>query len=182
MVLNEVNGCVKENEISAAPQVLAGVALRGPVVSGDVLFTQRDLSEQIVAAGGHYMWKVKDNQPTLRADIERWFGPESVPRGSAPLKTDVRSVTTQRQVGGRLEQHTLTTRALLNATTDWPYVAQVCQLTREVQHLSSAQTTRAVSYLITSLPASEATPERWLTLSRRHWTIENQRHYYRRLK
>jgi hypothetical protein len=34
-----------------------------------------------------------------------------------------------------------------------------------------------VSYLITSLPTADATPARLLTLSRRHWAIENQLHY-----
>ena len=34
----------KENEISAAPKVLSGVALGGKVVTGDALFTQRDLA------------------------------------------------------------------------------------------------------------------------------------------
>ncbi len=84
----------KENEIGAAPKVLSGVELRGKVVSGDALFTQRDLSSQIVEAGGHSVWRVKANQPNLRADIERRFGPEKVPLGSAPWRTDFQSVTT----------------------------------------------------------------------------------------
>ena len=54
VVLNQVNGLSKENEISAAPKVLAGVELTGKVVTGDALFTQRDLSSPIVEAGGHY--------------------------------------------------------------------------------------------------------------------------------
>ena len=61
VVLNEVNVALKENEISAAPKVLGGVNLKGKVVTGDALFTQRDLSRQIVDAGGQYLWKVKDN-------------------------------------------------------------------------------------------------------------------------
>lgn len=34
-------------------------------------------------------------------------------------------------------------------------------------------------YLVTSLPASEACPERLLALSRAHWGIENRLHYVR---
>src|SRR5712692_7748483 len=85
VVLNQVNVLSKENEISAAPKVLAGVELTGQVVTGAALFRQRDLSGQIVEAGGQYLWRVKDNQASLRADIERLFGPESGPLGSAPL-------------------------------------------------------------------------------------------------
>ena len=68
-VLYQVEVLNKENEISAAPQLLSCVDLRGKVVTGDAMFAQRELSAQIVAAGGEYVWTVKDNQSTLRQDI-----------------------------------------------------------------------------------------------------------------
>jgi predicted transposase YbfD/YdcC len=179
VVLNEVNVALKENEITAAPKVLAAVDLKGKVITGDAMFTQRDLSQQIVEAGGHYLWKVKDNQPTLRADIERLFGPEKVPLGSAPLRTDFQVATTTSKGHGRLEKHILTTSALLNPTSDWPGLGQVFQLVREVTHLKSGKTTREVCYGMTSLPPASVSAHRLLALNRKHWAIENQLHYCR---
>jgi predicted transposase YbfD/YdcC len=179
VVLNEVNVALKENEITAAPKVLAEVDIQGKVITGDAMFTQRDLSRQIVEAGGHYLWKVKDNQPSLRADIERLFGPEKVPLGSAPLRTDFQVVTTTTKAHGRLEKHTLTASALLNATSDWPFLGQVFQLVREVTHLKSGKITRDVWYGVTSLPAAPASAHRLLDLNRQHWAIENKLHYCR---
>ena len=179
VVLNEVNVGLKENEITAAPTVLAAVDLQGKVVTGDAMFTQRDLSRQIVDAGGQYLWKVKDNQPTLRADIERLFGPEKVPLGSAPLRTDFQVATRTTKGHGRLEKYRLTTSALLNETSDWPYLGQVFQLVRAVTHLKSGKTTREVWYGITSLPHVAASARRLLTLNRQHWAIENKLHYCR---
>ncbi len=179
VVLKQVNVLAKENEISAAPKVLTELELTGKVVTGDAMFTQRDLSAQIVAAGGHYVWTVKDNQPTLRSDIERLFGPETVPLGSAPLRTDFQSVTQTTQGHGRLETQTLTTSALLNATSDWPHLGQVFQLGRDVRELKTGKTSHEVGCGITSLPATSASPQRLLTLPRRHWAIENQLHYTR---
>jgi predicted transposase YbfD/YdcC len=179
VVLNEVNVAVKENEITAAPKVLAAVDVKGKVITGDAMFTQRDLSQQIVDAGGHYLWKVKDNQPTLRADIERLFGPEKVPLGSAPLRTDFHVATSTTKGHGRLEKYTLTSSALLNATSDWPFLGQVFQLVREVTYLKSGKTTREVWYGVTSLPPAAASARRLLTLNRRHWAIENRLHYCR---
>jgi predicted transposase YbfD/YdcC len=176
VVLNQGNGLSKENEISAAPKVLAGVALRGKLVTGDAMFTQRDLSSQIVEAGGQYLWRVKDNQPSLRADIERLFGPEKVPLGSAPLPTGFQSVTTTTKGHGRLETHTLTTRALLNTTSDWPYLGQVFQVVREVRHLKSGGTSHEVMYGVPSFSAVDARPKRLLDLKRRHWAIETKLH------
>ncbi len=179
VVLNQVNVLHKENEISAAPKVLAGVELEGQVVSGDAMFTQRSLSRQIVESGGHSLWKVKDNQPTLHADIERLFAPEYVPLGSAPLRTDFQSIATPTKAHGRLETHTLTTSALLNDTTDWPYLGQVFQLKRALCHLKTGKTSHEIWYGITSLPSHLASPSRLLDLNRRHWAIENQLHYCR---
>jgi len=179
VVLNQVNVMFKENEISAAPKVLSGVELRDKVVTGDAMFTQRHLSSQIVEAGGHYLWRVKDNQPTVRAAIERLFGPERVPLGSAPLRTDFQTVTTTTKAHGRLETHTLTSSALLNAISDWPYLGQVFQVVRDVRHLKSGKTTHEVMYGLTSLPVTAAGPKRLLDLNRRHWAIENKLHYCR---
>jgi DDE family transposase len=65
----------KTNEHKTALRLLDGVALRGRVVTGDALFCQRDLSQQILDAGGHFLWFVKENQPTLFNDIEAAFAP-----------------------------------------------------------------------------------------------------------
>ena len=73
VVLVQVAVEKKENEISAVPQILEAIDLKGRIVCGDAMFTQRKLSVQILAQGGDYIWFVKDNQPTLRADVERFF-------------------------------------------------------------------------------------------------------------
>ena len=54
-----------ENELVAAPELLAQLDLRGRAVSGDAMFTQRNLSVQVIAQGGDYLWFVKENQPTF---------------------------------------------------------------------------------------------------------------------
>lgn len=179
VVLNQVNIEHKANEISAAPTVLSGLDLDGKVVTGDALFTQRDLSTAIVEAGGDYGWLVKDNQPTLRADIERLFGPDVVLPASAPLKTDFQAATTTTKAHGRLETRTLTTSALLNDHTAWPYLGQVFQLVREVRSLATGKTTREVAYGLTSLAPSQASPDQLLVFRRKHWAIENKLHYCR---
>lgn len=179
VVLNQVNIERKENEISAAPKVLSRVELCGKVVTGDALFTHRALSRQIVKAQGHYLWKVKDNQATLRGDIERLFGPEKVPLGSAPLKTDFQAATLTTKGHGRLETYTLTTSSLLTPTCDWPFLAQVFQRRRHVHFLKTGKTTEEVVYGITRLSADAAPPKRLLSLYRSHWAIENRLHYWR---
>ena len=83
-----------EGELSVAPKLLRVLDLQGKLVTGDAAFTQRNLSIQVVKAGGEYVWKVKANQPTLHADIERLFEPPPQPAlGFNTPKTDFLSST-----------------------------------------------------------------------------------------
>jgi hypothetical protein len=75
VVLMQVAVADGENELSAAPRLLRCLDLRGKVLIADALFTQRELSVQIVAAGGDYIWLAKDNQPRAQEAIEQLFVP-----------------------------------------------------------------------------------------------------------
>jgi hypothetical protein len=63
----------KTNEHKTALRLLRAIVLEGRLVTGDAMFCQRDLSQQIIDAHGHYLWFVKDNQPTLLNDIKAAF-------------------------------------------------------------------------------------------------------------
>lgn len=178
-VVRQVAVADKSNEIVAASGVLDTLPLAGRVVTGDAMFTQRALSEQIVQAGGDYLWIVKDNQPGLRAAIERLFAPERCLPGHSRLRTDFQTVHTTDKQHGRLEQRCLTSSGLLNDYSDWPSLAQVFRLERRVVQRRSGEVRREVIYGITSLSRQQATAQRLLLLSRQHWHIENRSHYVR---
>jgi len=59
------------NEIVAARQLCEKIDLDGKLVSLDAIHTQVETSHVIVENGGHYLYTVKDNQPELRARIEK---------------------------------------------------------------------------------------------------------------
>lgn len=67
----------KTNEHKTALRLLEGLVLQGRLITGDAIFCQRDLSQQIIDEGGHYFWFVKENQPTLLADIQAAFAPSA---------------------------------------------------------------------------------------------------------
>ena len=74
-VLAQVRAREKGAELPATKAALAQVDLAGHVVLGDALQTQREVCEQIVAAGGEYLLPVKENQPALLADLAAAFSP-----------------------------------------------------------------------------------------------------------
>ena len=71
----------KTNEHKTALELLKLIPLEGTLITGDAAFTQRDLCAAILAGGGDYFLTVKDNQPTLEADIRAAFGPAFSPSG-----------------------------------------------------------------------------------------------------
>src|SRR2546427_268624 len=113
LVLMQVLVENKENEIPAAPRLLQTLDLRGKIVMGDALHTQRQSSVQILDAGGEYIWYAKENQPNLHRDIAQMFVPEVTGKGSRPMPTDFRSATQTDCGHGRIEKRTLTTSSLL---------------------------------------------------------------------
>ncbi|MEM3470302.1 MAG: ISAs1 family transposase, partial [Thermoproteota archaeon] len=72
---------------------------------------------------------VKDNQPTLRADIALVFADSA-----ASDFIEDRSITTDKG-HGRLEVRTLETSTALNDYLDWPGLKQVFRLHRKVTFL-----------------------------------------------
>jgi len=110
---------------------------------------------------------VKGNQPTLYADLATYF--------ADPQARYLQAETVDRR-RGRLEVRTIkvSTEMYAYLAPAWPFVAQVAQLTRTVT--KAGQTTSEVVYLITTLSASKASPDRLLDKSRGHGSIENRSH------
>ena len=72
-VLSQSRVDEKTNEHKAALPLLKAMVLHGRVVTGDAMFCQRDLCQQIVESGGDYLVSVKKNQPSLLREISLEF-------------------------------------------------------------------------------------------------------------
>ena len=174
-----------------APELLGQVDLAGRVVTGDALYAQKNLSRQVVEQGrqvveqgrqvveqgrqvveqgGDYFWVVKDNQPTLRADIALLFA-------EAPWGEELATAGECGRHGDRWEERTLWTSTALNEYLDWPQVRQVCCVERKVTRKGA--TRKELAYASTSLSPAQAGPQELLCLWRSHWEIENRLHYVR---
>jgi hypothetical protein len=78
-VLGQLAVDAKTNEHKAALPLLQSLVLEGRVITGDAMFCQREVCQQILDDGGDYFFVVKDNQPTLKeaiaAEFEAAFSP-----------------------------------------------------------------------------------------------------------
>ena len=162
----------KTNEITQVETVLRQLVLKDRVVTMDALLTQRHIAQTIVDQGGDYVMIVKENQPQLRADIELVF--------MLPPAGDRQETARTMDIGhGRIEQRNITTSEALVGYSDWPGLAQVFELGRDVIIQKTGQERVEVVYGVTSLSPERATPERVLALVRGHWQIENKSHWVR---
>ena len=172
----------KENEIVAAPKVLEQVNLAGKIVTGDAMYTQRAISEQIIKSQGHYLWPVKDNQERLHQDIRHLFAPDQPKPGFGQIATDFQTAKQVSYGHGRLEIRTIRTSEMLNDYLDWPGVAQVYHLVRQFFWIRQGQTYKTSceeEYGLTSISRQAAQPLKVLNVRRQHWSIETGLHYRR---
>lgn len=68
-VVGQLRVDAQTNEHKAALELLGVLPVTGKVITGDAMFTHRDVCAKVIEAGGDYVLPVKENQPTLRADI-----------------------------------------------------------------------------------------------------------------
>ena len=80
LVLGQRKTATKSNEITAIPELLKVLELRGATVTIDAMGCQTEIAKVIIAGGGDYLLAVKDNQPTLHADLQATFAEAADPR------------------------------------------------------------------------------------------------------
>jgi hypothetical protein len=91
--LREIPVNAKTNEHKAALELLGLIPLQGVLITGDAMFAQREIAEQIIAGGGDYLVTVKDNQPSLKQALQDAFDAPLSPAGesvpaSGPANSD----------------------------------------------------------------------------------------------
>lgn len=179
VVLAQVAVEAKHNEIVAAPVLLEKLDLKDRVVCGDAMHTQRDLSVQIMAAGGDYLWFLKDNQPTTLADVQQFFVAPRVAPGWRHPTLPRQTAETVQKGHGRIEKRCLTSMVDEQGFLDWPGARQVFMLEREVTDAGSGQTRYETVYGLTSCSPAKANAAQLLHWTQAYWAIENGLHYRR---
>ena len=173
VVMGQLAVSDKSHELGHLEPLLAALVVDGRVVTCDALHTHADVAQKILDEGGDYLLPVKDNQPTLREDIELVFA-------DAEKLADTITVTQiTDQHGDRIETRRLQASTALHGYTDFPGHQQVLELRRSVTNKRTGATRHEVVHGITSLSRERACAAQLLKLWREHWHIENKLHWVR---
>jgi predicted transposase YbfD/YdcC len=73
MVFAQVKTEEKGNEITAIPNLLEMIALKGCILTIDAMGCQYKIADQIVAAQADYLFALKENQESLYEDVKIYF-------------------------------------------------------------------------------------------------------------
>ena len=163
----------KTNASPVALDLLRHLVLEGRMITMDALLPQRQIAQPIVAAQGDSGMVGKENQPQLLDDIETVV---ALP----PIAGERRTAAATLDLGhGRIEQRGLQTSNVLMGYSDWPGLAQVLRLERQVILKKTGEVREAVVAGVTSLVPERADAARLLALVRGQWQLENQSHWVR---
>lgn len=164
----------KSNEIPAIPQLLELLDVKGALVTIDAMGCQKEIAAKIVEKGGDYVLTVKDNQPTLLAEIQACFE-KALDNDFAGLKHD--SYQTEDKGHGREEKRyydiiTDPDPASLPAAAAWKnlHVIGMCYY----ECVRDGKETSEVRYFIGNRKAKAKVYGQAL---RNHWGIENNLHW-----
>jgi len=169
LVLTQIT-VVDGDEIAAFTVALATLPdLAEVVVTADALHCQREHAAWLRARGGHYLFTVKGNQPTLRRALA------ALPWAQVPGQR-------RRQVAhGRTESRSVKVVDLdgTPAAALFPHAARAIKVVRRRREQRTGKTSTEVVYAITSLTYRQADPQLLAAWIQGHWGIENRVHHVR---
>ena len=178
IVLGQIDVDEKSNELTAIPKLLEMLALTNCTVTIDAMGTHREFAQQILGKGANYIFPVKENQPNLLNDIELYAEEDVLPVDKETLKSENRYAKTVDKGHGRIDQrecYLFDEVDWLGDDHKWPGLAGAALIVSTRTLLSTGESSVEYRYYIYS--HGEMTAERFLTLQRKHWKIENNLHW-----
>jgi predicted transposase YbfD/YdcC len=160
----------KSNEITAIPELLDMLNLKGAIVSIDAMGTQKEIVQRIVDKGADYVLALKGNQPSLHEDAALFFA------DPACAATCARSAETD--VGhGRIEERSCRAAEagwLAARHPGWKGLRSLAAVTARRVDKKTGGESLETRFYIASL---EPDPKAILAAVRAHWGIENNLHW-----
>ncbi|MEN9568462.1 MAG: hypothetical protein RLZZ69_3658 [Cyanobacteriota bacterium] len=173
LVLGQVKVDEKSNEITAIPQLLEVLEIKGCIITIDAMGTQKEIAQTITNRGGDYVLSLKGNQGNIHKDVQQLFDWarknhfENIPHESYQTinkdhgRIEIRRYWLLESVEHLIDSHL------------WSGLKRVGLIESE-RRVKGKHTTIEQRYYLLSLDGGV---ERFAHASRSHWGIENQLHW-----
>jgi predicted transposase YbfD/YdcC len=157
----------KSNEITAIPDLLDLIAVKGCIVTIDAMGCQKKIAEKIIEKKADYILMVKENQSNLKEQIEKVFNIQK------PEMIDV-----EEDLGhGRIEKRTceiITKLEFLDDKEDWKSLKSIIKIKSERTNKKTNVYSCEIRFYISSIAENAKLINNSI---RSHWAIENNLHW-----
>jgi len=154
----------KTNEITAIPELLDSLNVKGHIVTTDAMGTQTEIVKKIRKRGADYVLALKGNQASLHDDVKLYFEGPKILSGCAYTKTMEKA-----RGGIETREYWQSDDVLwLAQKKDWVGLTSIA-MTRNTTVKNGAETSET-RYFISSLPLSINEIARAI---RGHWMVES---------
>ncbi len=172
LVVGQEKVADKSNEITAIPELLKALHLKGCLVSIDAMGCQKEIARTIRDQEADYLLAVKGNQGSLEKSLQAFFDPTQCAR----LKTAATYLETIEKGHGRIETRRYWVADNVSGLVD-PQVWKDCRtvgMVESVRDTGKNAPKVARRYFISSACLEVG---RFATAVRDHWQIENCLHW-----
>jgi predicted transposase YbfD/YdcC len=154
----------KSNEITAIPNLLDTLNIKGHIITADAMGTQRDIVRKIRKKGADYVLALKGNQGSLHEDVKLYFAEDDF-----LSKCDYHS-TMQKARGGVEKREYWHTEDIgwLSQKKDWAGLRSIAMTRNTI--VKNGITTTENRYFISSLETEAKEIARAI---RGHWMVES---------
>jgi predicted transposase YbfD/YdcC len=175
LVVGQMKTASKSNEITAIPELLQLLAIKGCIVTIDAMGCQTSIAEQILEQGGDYLLTLKGNHKKASTAVQQHFHQDI--EHNLPWRDEHNFFDAFDDSHGRLVRRrvwAMTDLEELPALNKWPGLQSVMAVeTIRTAHAQAAVTSDDRFY-ISSL---ERSAEIFASMIRQHWDIENKLHW-----
>lgn len=181
LTLGQVKVDGKSNEITAIPELLRLLDLRGGIVTIDAMGTQKEIAGLICEQKADYVLALKKNQPNLHTEVEGIFEVECAAQqreqeANSVSATNAADVFETGESGhGRVETrrvYSLAAPGWLFQKEQWSHLNSLILV--EAKRELNGQVSTERRYYISSLPVDAKLA---CEAARGHWGIENSAHW-----
>ena len=177
LVLEQLKVDSKTNEITAIPELLNRLLLKGVTVTIDAMGCQKEIAKKIVEKDGDYVLGLKGNQGKFHKDVKDFLD-TAINAANSTLKFHE---TKPEKGHGRIEKRKIWLASILdldetlfNNIQNWSKLGSLIAIEAERTNLKTGKTTKERRYYISS---HRDDPEGLLKIIRSHWAIENSLHW-----
>ena len=171
LVFGQVKVDDKSNEITAIPELLRMLYIKGCIITIDAMGCQKDIAKCIVEQEADYVLALKGNHKNLHNEVKEVFA--SILAGNE-INFDYFNTVDKNH--GRIEIRQCWTAQVkdldLTGSSQWANFRTIALVIDE--RIIDQKKQKSMRYFISSLPANA---EKILSSVRSHWTIENSLHW-----